>query len=100
MRKWIVEDWTFEVTVTQGEAQNCRLGLETGDRFIFQYETPASFCPRAMIELFTWCEVIRCGGNFTHRGCPEPYEMDLPCPCHCIQLHLKAIPNEKACESH
>lgn len=92
MRKWMAEDWQFEVTVTDGFAEDCRLGLEKGDKFTFEYGCPADFCPRAMAEIFTWCEVIRCGGDFTHRGCKEKYEMDLACPCHCIRLHLTAKP--------
>lgn len=45
-----------------------------------------------MTELFTWCEVIRCGGDFTYRGEKEKYEMDLSCPCRSVRFHLKAIP--------
>ena len=92
MKKWIAEDWEFKLTVTEGTAENCRLGFETGDTFVFRYECPANFCPRAMIELYTWCEVIRCGGDFTKRGCEKPYEMDLQCPCRCITFRLTAIP--------
>ena len=92
MKKWMTEDWAFEVTVTEGEAGNCRIGLEKGDLFRFEYACPADFCPRAMIELHTWCEVIRCGGDFTYRGCSERYEMEIPCPCHVLKLRLKAIP--------
>lgn len=28
MKKWMAEDWQFEVTVTDGFAEDCRLGLE------------------------------------------------------------------------
>ena len=92
MKKWGVEDWEFELTVTDGKAANCRLGIETGDTFVFSYECPSGMCPRVMNELFTWCEVIRCGGDFTYRGMTEKYEMDLPCPCKSISFHLKATP--------
>ncbi len=92
MQKWMAEDWEFEIIVTDGGARYCRLGIEKGDRFVFQYGCPADFCPRAMIEIFTWCEVIRCGGDFTFRGCPEKYEMDTKCPCNCITFKLIAKP--------
>ncbi len=82
----------FELTVTNGKAAYCRLGLETGDKFVFSYACPEGICPRVMADVFTWCEVIRCGGDFTKRGEQDPYEMNLPCPCHCISFHLKAIP--------
>ena len=92
MRKWMAEDWAFELTVLEGRAEDCRLGLETGDVFRFEYGCPGGFCPRAMAEIFTWCEVIRCGGDFTNRGCMEKYVMELWCPCHCLKLLLRAIP--------
>jgi len=28
MNKWVVEDWAFVVEVIDGDAKNCRLGLE------------------------------------------------------------------------
>lgn len=92
MRKWMAEDWAFEIIALNGSARNCRLGIETGDRFAFQYGCPADFCPRAMIEVFTWCEVIRCGGDFTARGSAEKYTMDFPCPCNNICFRLTAYP--------
>ena len=49
-------------------------------------------CPKTMAQLYTWCEVIRCGGDFTYRGLKEKYEMDIPCADGCIKFHLKAMP--------
>lgn len=92
MQKWCAEDWEFEVTVLSSTVSECRLGFEEGDRFAFQYETPASFCPRTMIQIYTWCEVIRCGGDFTKRGCKEKYIMDLTCPCNSVRFRLVAKP--------
>ena len=92
MKKWVVEDWEFELSAIDGQASSCRLGIEKGDKFVFSYECPAGMCPRVMSELYTWCEVIRCGGDFTFRGEKNKYEMDLICPCKCIRFHLKAKP--------
>ena len=92
MKKWVVEDWEFELTAIEGKARNCRLGLEKGDKFIFTYGCPADMCPRVMTEVYTWCEVVRCGGDFTYRGAKEKYEMNLVCPCNSIHFHLKATP--------
>ena len=92
MKKWIAEDWEFEIIITHGKAGHCRLGLEEGDKFTFQYETPANFCPKTMIQLYTWCEVIRCGGDFTYRGNKEKYVMDLACADGCIHYRLTAKP--------
>ena len=38
MKKWIQEEWRFQVEVTDGDAKNCRPGLEKGDIFSFEYE--------------------------------------------------------------
>ena len=53
MRKWIEEDWEFTVTVTEGRAEQCRLGFERNDRFRCGYETPSGFCPKTMPVLYT-----------------------------------------------
>ena len=78
MNKWVVEDWAFVVEVIDGDAKNCWLGLEKGDVFHFEYETPQNFCPRAMAEIYTWCEVVRCGGDFTYRGAKDKYKIEIP----------------------
>ena len=92
MKKWVVEDWEFELTAIEGKAGHCRLGLEKGDKFTFTHECPAGMCPRVMEQVYTWCEVIRCGGDFTYRGSKEKYGMNLVCPCKSIHFHLKATP--------
>ncbi len=92
MNKWIVEDWAFDINVIEGSSKDCRLGLEKGDRFHFEYETPQNFCPRALSDIFTWCEVIRCGGDFTYRGAREKYIMEISCPCHVLKFQLTATP--------
>ncbi len=92
MQKWVTEDWGFALTAIDGKARDCRLGIESGDSFDFAYECPAGICPRVMADAFTWCEVIRCGGDFTYRGEPEKYEMTLRCPCGSILFRLKATP--------
>lgn len=79
MKKWIVEDWEFELTATEGKAGHCRLGIEKGDKFVFQYES-CWLLSKAMAQVYTWCEVIRCGGDFTYRGEKEKYEIGMACP--------------------
>ena len=88
MKQWIVEDWAFEITVTQ--AQPCRLGFEKGNQFNCKYECPAGFCPKTMPVLYTLCEIVRCGGNYLLRGSQEPYETDFPCADGCVEFHLSA----------
>ncbi len=92
MQKRILEDWKFELIAIDGNASNCRLGIEKGDKFVFSYGCPEGMCPRVIIDLFTWCEVVRCGGNFTYRGEKDKYEMKLKCPCNSITFNFKAYP--------
>lgn len=90
MKKWIVEDWEFTITVKEGEAKHCRLGFETGDVFTCQYEVPSGFCPKTMATLHTLCEIVRCGGNYRLRGSENEYEIDFPCADSCVCFHLVA----------
>lgn len=90
MKKWIIEDWEFTITVKEGKANNCRLGFETGDVFTCQYEVPSGFCPKTMATLHTLCEIVRCGGNYKLRGSESEYEIDFPCADGYICFHLVA----------
>lgn len=92
MKKWLQEDWRFEITVVAGRAEDCRMGLEKGDHFACGYECPAKFCPKTMALLHTYCEIARCGGDYRLRGSGTRGEIDFPCADHCITFHLKAIP--------
>lgn len=91
MKKWLEEEWRFEITVIKGESQRCRLGLETGDIFTCGYECPGGFCPKTIPVLYTLCEIVRCGGNFRLRGSLSPREISFPCADGCLEFHLKAI---------
>lgn len=90
MRKWIIEDWEFTITVTSGKAEHCRLGFEEGDSFQCEYAVPTGFCPKTMPVLHTLCEIIRKGGSFTHRGSDTPYEIDFPCADGAVCFHIIA----------
>lgn len=90
MRRWIIEDWQFTITVVSGKAEDCRLGFEQGDVFTCKYAVPAGFCPKTMQVLYTLCEIIRCGGDFLARGSKLPYEIDFPCADGIEIFHLSA----------
>lgn len=51
MKKWITEDWEFDIIATKGKAENCRMGFEAGDKFLCKYECPAGFCPKTIPEI-------------------------------------------------
>ena len=90
MRKWIEEDWEFTVTVTEGRAEQCRLGFERNDRFRCGYGTPSGFCPKTMPVLYTLCEIIRCGGSFKARGSDKDYEIEDGCADGPVRFRLSA----------
>lgn len=90
MRPWIKEDWEFTLTVMHGRAQDCRIGLEAGDSFTFRYALPAGICPKTAPMLHTLCEIIRCGGDYTHRGSPDPYSIEFPCADGVLTFQLTA----------
>ena len=92
MKKWIVEDWEFIITVDEGNADQCRLGFEKNDIFSCQYEVPNGFCPKTMATLYTLCEIVRCGGNYRLRGSDKEYEIDFSCADGPINFHLVAKP--------
>ncbi len=90
MHAWIEEDWEFTLSVIKGAAEHCRIGLEAGDVFTFRYATPDGFCPKTMHLVYTLCEVIRCGGDFTHRGSADPCSIEFSCADGVQQFRLSA----------
>ena len=92
MKKWVVEAWEFELTATNGKAGHCRLGIEKGDKFVFQYACPAGICPKVMKQVYTWCFGEEVSGDFARSEYNEKHEMDMSCPDGPIMFHLRAYP--------
>lgn len=90
MQPWIQEDWEFTLTVIRGQAECCRIGLEAGDSFTFRYALSGGMCPKTAFLLHTLCEIIRCGGDFTHRGSPDPHSIDFSCADGAVTFRLTA----------
>jgi uncharacterized repeat protein (TIGR04076 family) len=84
MKKWYPEEWRFRIDVARvgqaNRAEECWLGLEPGDTFECEYETPAGFCPATLLKLFPVLEVIRCSGDLRELGGSGPCEATLLCP--------------------
>lgn len=97
MKKWIVEDWEFEIGVVRGEARECRLGLEKGDNFRCAYGCPDGFCMKTAPILYTYCEIVRCGGDLRLRGSDRPDEIEFPCADGIVTFCMKAKRREKVC---
>lgn len=88
MNKFIVEDWEFEITVTQ--ARPCRMGFEVGDKLYCKYECPTGFCPKTMAVLHSLCEVARSGGDYTLLGGKSKNEINFWCADGPVKFHLVA----------
>jgi len=90
MNKTIKEDWEFEIVVTKGFAEQCRMGFEIGDTFSCKYECPTGFCPKTMPTLHTLCEIARCGGDYRLRGSKISNEVGFSCADGCVEFHMIA----------
>jgi uncharacterized repeat protein (TIGR04076 family) len=92
MKKWYSEDWRFTIEVLQvgkeNKAEECRLGLEVGDTFTCQFETPAGFCPTSFIKIFPSLEAVRCGGDLRNLGGKGQAEMMFLCPDSAVKFRL------------
>lgn len=54
MKKWIVEDWEFIITVKEGEAKHCSLGFEIGGVFTCQYELKQAYTEQFEKNMKRW----------------------------------------------
>lgn len=97
MKKWYPEDWQFTIEVLkvgkENRAEECRLGLEAGDRFVCRFETPEGFCPTAFIKIFPSLEAVRCGGDLRNLGGKGPAEMTFLCPDGAVKFGLTGEQN-------
>ncbi len=96
MKPWYPEDWRFRITVVrvgqEGQAEECRLGLEPGDAFECAYGCPGGFCPTSFVKIFPTLEVLRCGGDLRCLGAPQPHEIDVLCPDGVVLFHVAGMP--------
>lgn len=88
MKKTILEDWEFDITVV--EEGRCRVGMERGDRFTCRYECPAGFCPKTMAVLHSLCEAARAGGDYRLLGGKASNRIDFCCADGVITFALTA----------
>jgi uncharacterized repeat protein (TIGR04076 family) len=95
VKEWYPEDWRFQIEVarvgTENKAEECRLGLEPGDRFECTYGTPAGFCPTSFIKIFPAMEVVRCGGDLRNLGGAGLSEIGFTCPDGAVQFRLTGV---------
>ena len=90
--------WLFKIEVLkvgrENKAEECRLGLEPGDRFNCEYGTPAGFCPTSFIKIFPVMEALRCEGDLRYLGANTPHEMEFICPDGAVRFRISGIKQE------
>jgi len=98
MKKWYSEDWHFKIEVLkvgkEDKAEECRLGLESGDVFECDYATPTGFCPTAFIKIFPAMEAIRCEGDLRYLGAISCNKTDFMCPDGAVRFRISGIKHE------
>jgi uncharacterized repeat protein (TIGR04076 family) len=75
----------------ENKAEEYRLGLEPGDSFDCDYETPGGFCPTSFIKAFPVMEVMRCEGDFRCLGAILPNQMDFICPDGAVRFRISGV---------
>ena len=100
MKKWLDEEYEFEIEVTgylRGAKTEglCRNGEEIGDRYSCTYGCPVNqdgygICSKTMMQLYPLMEAVRSGGDLRNVGGSDRLEKDIVCPDGCIIFHLKA----------
>ena len=87
MRKWLDEEFEFEIEVmgylrgNQAEGF-CRNGEEIGDRYTCTYGCPVNsdgygICSKTMMMLYPIMEAVRSGGDLRKIGGTDEYEKDI-----------------------
>ena len=100
MKKWLDEEYEFEVEVTgylRGDKTEgfCRNGEEIGDKYSCTYGCPVNqdgdgICPKTMMMLYPLMEAIRSGGDLMNVGGLGKYEKDIVCPDGCVIFRMRA----------
>lgn len=102
MKKWLAEDFEFEIEVvgylriekTEGY---CRNGEEIGDKYLSTYGCPVNkdgygICPKVMTQIYPLMEAIRSGGDLENLGGDGKYTKTVVCPDGCVLFRVTAKP--------
>ena len=98
MKKWLDEEYEFEVEVTgylRGDRAEglCRNGEEIGDKYFCTYGCPVNeqgygICSKTMMMLYPLMEAVRSGGDLRNVGGSDKYVKDIVCPDGCVLFRL------------
>lgn len=96
MKKFLKEDYSFRITVIDGNknkhgAIDCRNGHEIGDTYTCEYGCPDGFCSKSMLKVFPIMEAVRSGGDLCNLGGDSGTTMNFCCPDGVVTFRLEAI---------
>lgn len=102
MKKWLDEEYEFEVEVIgflRGDHTEhyCRNGEEIGDQYTCTYGCPVNaegygICSKVMMVLYPIMEAIRSGGDLENIGGDRKYSKVVVCPDGCVMFRITANP--------
>jgi len=68
----------------------CRSGIRPGDAWRFEWNTPAGFCPKALLLVFPLMIACECAGDLRERGGKSRDEIEFDCPDGVVRFRLSA----------
>lgn len=80
VNRWIRENGRFPITVTQGEAIQCRLGLGEGGDCSRRWECPAGFCSKTLrrLPIVKSCNTAELGAREERLFLRRPRDVPVP----------------------
>lgn len=98
MKRFIEEDISFRITVTDGQKNkagviDCRNGHEIGDSYRCEYGCPDQFCQKSMLKAFPIMEAARSGGDLRKLGGDTESSMNFCCPDGMVIFRLEVFKN-------
>jgi uncharacterized repeat protein (TIGR04076 family) len=79
--------YTIETVSCKGA---CRSGIQTGDAWLFEWNTPEGFCPKALVLVFPLMIACECGGDLRERGGSSRDTIEFDCPDGEVRFRLSA----------
>lgn len=84
-----VEPVAYELEVISPE-RPCRSGLRPGQKWLFEWNTPEGFCPKAFLLLFPLMIACETGGDLRERGGKSCDSIEFSCPDNEVRFRLRA----------
>ncbi len=78
---------------------NCRAGHQSGDTFVFSWNTPEGICSESFIGMYPILQSLRVMGDMRELGSPERNTRIYNCPSRVIQFQINALYRCNLCGS-